>query len=233
MTSTQNYRSKEFYTMLRKDLSVAIIDIPNFSEKTMFAGFFGGFGAVLTILGAQYMPEKQRLIGLYQQLDKSFFTVRDASQTTNSLTVEVGPKLGEFSTFYPQCMAYNQREDIVIMGGSNSKDSRMGEALVAIFKIESDKLTYIDDMMLESFDRNKSMATTAITRVMGTDIFFAGCFGSISLIEWTNIKLALLAKYSGAHTWLVTQISTSSEEFFSLCKNDKFLVYDRINLSGF
>lgn len=224
-----NNDSYSMFTMVSKDNSVAIIDIETFGIIEFYKNFFGDSNQVVTPMGLCYSRKAKALCGLHWSNDKIFLTLRYTASGKNYCQSLQGILVESGESFYPMCLTTTLNEEYILVGGSNSKDPRMGTPKLVCLKLDQN-FKFMDEVVLQDEPTRKMMTVSAITRTsQHRDIYAAGVYSNIYIIEWNGTNLAVLNRFLDAHSWLVSQLCCSNNLVFSSCKNDKFIRSERFD----
>ena len=214
--------------------SINLIDTSRMSIISTFDNILVQPSVVCRSLGAIYLEHYDHMVALFESSNK-FYLAAKKSVKGLRYCFELMPMGGyQRQTFYPACLSKTIKDDFIVIGGSDSRVQRMGNAVLTIYKID-ENLQSIDSLILQGEDKKKLMIVNCVNRLAGNNIFVAGTFESIFVVEWNGISLSMISYYSMKHTCrmlltvgLVTQISCTRDSFYSVCANDKYVFCDKI-----
>lgn len=181
------------------DNSVQLIEVSNkLAVKAVYESFLDNSTTNCTVLGITYLARRDRLVALIE-INGRISLVSKTNTKGPRLAFELPPQCGHLSrTFYPACMARSSDEDFVLLAGSDSKDPRMGTAVVHLYKLD-DNLLSVDSLTLQE-GTQKSMVASCIAKVPERDIFVLGTYTSVFAIQWNGIQLTVLTHFPNQHS---------------------------------
>jgi hypothetical protein len=174
-----------------------VINIESMEFK-LFRDFFGQPGEQLTPYAVQYSEKNHKLVGLFElngKMNISLCNVIDGRIT--SVPFRKVTKT-QSDIFFPKTMVMNFLEDSLIIGGSDTEDIRMGGAFLYVVKFD-ESMTVLDNLEL-NIGKDKLMSVTALSTIHDKNLFVAGTFGSVFVVEWNGHNLCIINTYSRVHS---------------------------------
>lgn len=191
--------SNSFFTHVLGDNSVQLVEVTNkLKVSAVYEAFLDHATSNCIALGIVYMPMRDKLVALVETNGRISLVSKTSSKGLK-LSFELPPQCGhQGRSFYPTSLARSSKEGYVLLGGSDSKDPRMGTAVVTIYRLE-DNLVSVDCLSLQEGNM-RTMVASCITKLPERDVFVVGTYASIFVIEWNSIQLAVLANFQNQHS---------------------------------
>lgn len=183
------------FTLFIGDNSLGVLDIVS-KQMIVHQDFFEDSTVEVSPIAVAINVQREKLLGLYLQNQKLMLTYKDIR--ANVIKKKATQKLyGSESSFYPSCMAKTMDEESVFLGGSDSKDSRMGRAIMVLLNF-NDKLNPIRSLEL-SVQNQKLMTVSCLKRCPSQDLFLAGTYKHVFFIYWDGISLSVTSVFDNLH----------------------------------
>ena len=224
--------SRDCFVAPFADHSVGLVDVLSFSVVT-FRQFFGEPASSAALLACVYLAELDTLAGLVEHNGRVSLHWRASPAGKHQAQSLQGLLAVENEEFFPGCLCRTFQEPLLVAGGSDKRDPRMGSPVLVGFKLEAAGPRYVDHLCIRSTQGKREMTVSALQRMPDRNVFLAGVFQAVYVVDWSGIGLSLLNYFSGVHscslrsTDLVCQICCSLDAFYSICPADKFLVYGK------
>ena len=181
------------------DHSIGLIEVLSFSMLS-YKNFFGEVASSAVLQSCVYLQELETLAGLVEHNGRISLQWR-ATPTGKHFSQSLQDLLSvENEEFFPSCLSRAYADTMLIAGGSDKRDPRMGSPVVVGFKIENSAVKYVDHICIRSTQSKKEMTVSAMQRMPDSNIFLVGVFQSVYLIDWSGIGLTIVNYYSNIHS---------------------------------
>ena len=195
--------SREQFLHLKADGSVAVVNVDTM-EQTTFRGVLGEGSMVGMMMSCLYMKELETLVALVETkgaMNMVWKKTPDGKRSSSDLgqILEV-----EDVKFFPSCLCQCSVETVILAGGSTKKDFRMGNPILLGFRITDERVEYLDHMEFSRLGQNHSqMKVSCLTRTPKRNIFIAGVFRSVLVLDFSGVGITLINTYQNVHSSMV------------------------------
>lgn len=198
-STTVSSDSNTYFIQILSTNSVNLIDPASMQIVSTFMDLLEQPSIVCRYLSAVYMSYFDQMVVLFESGNKFYLVAKKTSKGLRVCFEIVATGGYQRQSFYPSCLAKTVKDDFIAIGGSDSKEPRMGNAVLTIYRI-GENLQSIDSINLQGENHKKLMAVSCINRLAHRDIFVAGTFGSIFIVQWNGASLSIESHYNMKHT---------------------------------
>lgn len=191
--------SSSIFIHVLADNSVQLVEVTTkLAVKSVFESFLDHSTSPSIALSIVYMPMRDKLVALVD-LNGRLSLVSKTTSKGLRLVFELPPQCGhQNKIFYPTCLTRSSKEGYILLGGSDSKDPRMGTAVITIYRLE-DSLVSMDSISLQE-GVQRSMIASCISKMPERDVFVVGTYSSVFVVEWNGLQLSSIAAFQGLHS---------------------------------